>query len=236
MVQCMTNPRYILSDIAHNLFAGPILLDIDCMLFKIESESHRYYHTLEHVYSVFCELEFNSKNRLLDFLFALCHDIVYDPKRNDNEYQSIVYISQIETISSLNFFDELKSAIRSTQHWNDVNRFTTADRSDVLMTFCYNQVEYFKKIRKEYSFVPWETFVESHLEIVSKIRQAQQLKDNGYEKMVRRFKQKQIIVRYQQSWNSWSKKPPRVCVSFKESFRAKEFVSEKFKHRMNKWS
>lgn len=234
LVQCMTTPKYILIDIAKNLFAGPILNDIEQMVNKIESESHRHYHNLHHGYSVFCELELDSKNRLLDFLFALCHDIVYDPKRTDNEYQSVVYISKIQTISSLSFFDELKQRIRETEKLNVVNRFTTADRQSVLLTFSQDQIEYFKAIRKEYSFVPWDRFINSHLEIFNKIRQAHGAKDNGYGQMVRDFNKIKIVIRYRQSWNPWSKKAPTLHISFKHSSNPSEFTSKKVLERMRR--
>lgn len=238
MVQCMTE-KYILTEIAKHLFSGPIILDIEQLLTKIESETHRHYHTLNHVYSVFCELELNSKNRLLDFLFALCHDIVYDPHRDDNEQQSILYISKINTIYNLPCFRELKKAIKSTKDLNCVNRFTTADRNDVLLESCYDQVEYFKNIRKEYSFVPWNIFVEAHLKIVSQIRKSHhRLPNNGYERMVRNWNSKQIIIRYyQHSWNSWGKKTKTVSILFKDSSKKEPHTeSKKYTERMKKWS
>ena len=57
---------------------------------KIESERHRYYHTLGHVCSVFNRLGHN----IHSLLFAICHDIVYNPRSKTNEEDSIEYIKK----------------------------------------------------------------------------------------------------------------------------------------------
>lgn len=55
------------------------------------AEKQRYYHTMEHIQSMIVEIESN-KDAALDknvLLFATWfHDMVYDPKKSDNEEQS----------------------------------------------------------------------------------------------------------------------------------------------------
>ncbi len=62
------------------------------------SEKHRHYHTVNHLTQVLADIEndyrfkdlsVNKKHALL--LAAFFHDIVYDPKRQDNEEKSIEY-------------------------------------------------------------------------------------------------------------------------------------------------
>lgn len=56
------------------------------------SETHRFYHTLEHLMDLLDQIErkypTQSKERDMLIITALFHDIIYNPSRDDNEKKS----------------------------------------------------------------------------------------------------------------------------------------------------
>jgi pantetheine-phosphate adenylyltransferase len=97
--------NYILCDFD---FRGVNAIDA---IFKKYSEPHRFYHTLEHVYTMLRGVE--AITYLSDFerkvlkLAILYHDVVYDPKRVDNELQSAQFM--------MDTFDEYIVDSKSTE-------------------------------------------------------------------------------------------------------------------------
>jgi predicted metal-dependent HD superfamily phosphohydrolase len=127
------------------------------------TEKHRHYHTLEHLETVYTELD--AARHLFknwdDVLFALMyHDIIYSTTSGSNEENSaVIAVKALETVS---YPDERiaqvnKMILATKAHSNsgdqDVDLFTDADLSilgkpqDVYTDYC-------SKIRKEYSMFP----------------------------------------------------------------------------------
>jgi predicted metal-dependent HD superfamily phosphohydrolase len=64
-------------------------------LTKRYSEPHRYYHTLEHIAQMFALAKrWDQKLSEVQQMAVWWHDAVYDPARNDNEYQSVRLLYQ----------------------------------------------------------------------------------------------------------------------------------------------
>jgi len=210
-------------------------LDVQTIISKIDSEQHRFFHTLEHVYDVFCDLEPTSKNLQLDFLFAVCHDCVYDPKRSDNEFQSVVYVSQFPSIANRPDFNILRKQILETAQLLPT-RTNEADRKIVINIGETDFKKYFTSIRKEYKHVKWETFVYRHLGIVKEIwRCHKSLHIDSYCKMVNNWKRKQMKIERHYSWSGWG-----IPNKYSATVRFKEHgifnvSSPKFSKRMEKW-
>jgi len=136
---------------------------------KIESELHRYYHTLEHVWNVY---QRGSEYNLFSLIFAITHDLVYNPRSKTNEEDSIEYIrNDISPIIGSERFSQLSAAIMDTKDLTKVTSFNTADRYDVIGYFP-ELVQYFKLIKKEYESYNYVDFVEGHLDVIMKIREA----------------------------------------------------------------
>lgn len=210
-------------------------LDVKTIISKIDSEQHRHFHTLEHVYNVFCDLEPTSKNLQLDFLFAVCHDCVYDPKRSDNEFQSVVYISQFPSISNHPKFNILRRQILETSQLLPT-RTNEADRKIIINISESNFKKYFISIRKEYEHVKWETFKYRHLEIVKNIwRCHKSLHIDSYCKMVNNWKRRQMKIERHYTWSGWGgSRNSFATVRFKEH-GIFNVSSPNFNTRMEKW-
>jgi predicted metal-dependent HD superfamily phosphohydrolase len=210
-------------------------LDVKTIISKIDSEQHRHFHTLEHVYNVFCDLEPTSKNLQLDFLFAVCHDCVYDPKRSDNEFQSVVYISQFPSISNHPKFNILRKQILETAQLLPT-RTNEADRKIIINISESNFKKYFTSIRKEYAHVKWETFKYRHLEIVKNIwRCHKSLHIDSYCKMVNNWKRRQMKIERHYVWSGWGgSRNPSTTVRFKEH-GIFNVSSPRYYRRMEKW-
>ena len=229
--------KAVLVEISNTLFSvdQTLNLDVQTIISKIDSESHRFFHTLEHVYNVFCDLEPTSKNLQLDFLFAVCHDCVYDPKRSDNEYQSVVYISQFQSISRLTYYKTLRKQIYETAQMLPT-RTNEADRSIVINMKQSDYVKYFTSVRKEYAHVKWETFKYRHFEVIKNIwRCHKSLHHDSYCKMVNNWNKRQLKITKTISWRPWvTMDTYNVHVKFKEH-GIFTISSPTFSKRLEKW-
>ncbi len=141
-------------------------------------ESHRYYHTTEHLLDVIVQLE---KLKEFDdelFLAAVYHDAVYDPKAPDNEEQSAEL-----------FLTHAKSSALSEKQKTDIKQFildtkthkTSSEKSQLLINADLNildqpfakLMEYERQIFKEYQFVDYKIYKPKRLEVL------EQLNKNG---------------------------------------------------------
>ena len=123
----------------------------------------RFYHTLTHLDNLFLQLfdvrtEIKSWDAILFALFY--HDMVYDPLRSDNEEMSAeLGAKRMKEISVPDqIIDDCKSHILATKKHDgntnsDTNYFTDADLS-VLGQDWEVYSEYYRNVRKEYSFYP----------------------------------------------------------------------------------
>ena len=118
--------------------------DIKCdinMLFSMWNESHRSYHTLDHLSDVIDQINDNKdsfieKEYEMLLLTALFHDCVYDPMKNDNEEKSAEFFIQCCLDKSNPDISEIKQMILDTKSHKSSNRL-----SQIFNSFDMNIVE-----------------------------------------------------------------------------------------------
>lgn len=127
------------------------------------NEPHRFYHNFEHIEKMINDAK--SKNILTDdlFLAIVFHDIIYNPKLNDNEEKSAeLFYSYIKN-------DEIKQAILETKTHTPTSKLSK-QLSDLDLSILWSDYETFidfeNKIFKEYQFFDYETYKEKRLEIL----------------------------------------------------------------------
>ena len=127
----------------------------------------RFYHNMEHVYNILkevdlLELTINEKKKL--YLIAIYHDVIYNPKKTDNEEQSAKYFLKnnftddlieedlyfiekviVSTLKHLPFEFKSKKDSELNKLFLDLDLF-------ILSSDQYE--DYSNSIRKEYHFVP----------------------------------------------------------------------------------
>jgi pantetheine-phosphate adenylyltransferase len=137
-------------------------------------ESHRFYHTTEHLTDVLDGLK-KSGNLSDDlFLAAVYHDAVYDPKEKDNEEKSAELFIEHAKKAGLNSDQQKK--IR--QYILDTKEHKSADpvsqqliRADlaILDQPLDKLIAYEKQILKEYQFVDYKIYKEKRLEVLKSL-------------------------------------------------------------------
>lgn len=132
-------------------------------LVQAYQQADRAYHNLEHindVLRVIGKLSSLAENPDLVFLAGWFHDVVYDPKRNDNEETSALYAqAELAPFVGEDKAQVVADLIRATKHshqseWNaDAKVLLDADLS-ILGADPKRYERYAKAIREEYAFVP----------------------------------------------------------------------------------
>lgn len=147
-------------------------------------EDHRHFHTLKHVLNILKEIEelndnggFGSEIQYRSFqCAAIFHDIVYDPRKKDNEEMSThvfmghyapIYKDVIDPVLVCNL-------IRGTAVVDDSNEdlwvrvFNRLDRA-VLLSPLPGLIEYGEQIWAEYSYVSRSEFIKAHFSLIWKL-------------------------------------------------------------------
>jgi len=60
-------------------------------LFELYDQSHRYYHNFNHIVEMWRVLAMHTKITPQLYTAALYHDVIYNPKYDDNEFQSSLF-------------------------------------------------------------------------------------------------------------------------------------------------
>ena len=168
------NPFIAFNDILEKYIGDKPLMELP----RRWSEKHRHYHTVNHLIWVltnieedyrFKELTINEKHALL--LAAFFHDVVYDPKRQDNEDKSIEYFIRSYKGRDPKMIDTVCEIIECTKHrkhptnklqrimWDADNKGFTRGY-DILL-----QSE--KLIRKEFSHLSPEKYKEGRIKFLN---------------------------------------------------------------------
>ncbi len=153
---------------------------------KIESaysEEHRAYHTLKHLEHCFNELDalkkelFEEERQIIE-LAIWFHDIIYLPKQDDNEEQSVKVFQEAAKALILSEFvmDQVSKFILETKHTNSNSELSDLGRLflDLDLSILgqprsiYEQ--YALQIRQEYEWVPIEVYVVKRAEILQQIK------------------------------------------------------------------
>ena len=141
------------------------------------SEPHRYYHTLSHIEDICRKIEQSWDTRTLPrdqkatlHLAALFHDIIYNPRREDNEIKSnsmMMATAQVVRISS-DLIEQASEYILQTST-NESSIFTALDRSILGAEFLEYQ-KYSQYIRREFHFVKEETYNEQRIKVLKNLQ------------------------------------------------------------------
>lgn len=127
-------------------------------------ESYRYYHNIEHIYSMVKDMLDNNwlSDKLL--LAIIFHDIIYDPKRMDNEERSAelfsLYLNDIEIVDAIL---ETKTHIFTSKLSEQLCILDLKNLNSDFKTF----MEFENKIFKEYQFVDYSIYLERRIEILN---------------------------------------------------------------------
>lgn len=131
------------------------------VLLSMWNESHRHYHNLNHLTSLLEDIDNEYKNKVSEKeyeklnIVALFHDIIYDPKRNDNEEKSADFFLSACVEKNNKDITEIKDAILDTKTHQSSNqlseKFNNLDMKIVEKDF--NQLlEWEEGIYNEYKF------------------------------------------------------------------------------------
>lgn len=119
-------------------------------------ESHRFYHGIDHINSM---IHGAIEKNILDdklFLAILFHDIIYNPKNNNNEELSA------ELLYKYVKDNDIKQAILDTKkhshHSNELSKNLSDLDLDILWSDYSSFIDYEEKIFKEYQWVDYEIY------------------------------------------------------------------------------
>jgi pantetheine-phosphate adenylyltransferase len=141
------------------------------------TEPHRYYHNVDHLIQILKDIESDVRFNGLDvhekhalLLAAFFHDIIYNPKKNDNEVQSIKYFTYSFTGSSVNLLKSVYRLIHATKYRKrPIDKleqiFWDADNK-LLKTGYDNLLKVDKLLRKEYSHLSDKQFAEGKIKFL----------------------------------------------------------------------
>lgn len=144
------------------------------------NESQRHYHTLEHLSQILEDIvEFNDKYNMdnEDFeiliMSAVFHDIVYNPKSNTNEEDSISFFQKLFSKDHLFLSKELKviDIIRMTKTHEYKTKLEELFCGFDLKILSYDLsrlMRWEEQIFREYEFVNWKTYKEERIKILQK--------------------------------------------------------------------
>lgn len=127
------------------------------------SESHRFYHTLQHIEDClkkFEQIEEKLTDREAVLTALLFHDIIYNPRQKDNEEKSADYAEKllIKNDFQEQFISKVKELILLTRHPSKPQTVDEKFLIDIDLSILGAERDiyevYEKNIRKEYSHVP----------------------------------------------------------------------------------
>lgn len=125
----------------------------------------RHYHNLDHLENMFSELDkVKSEIKKLDSIeFSIFyHDIVYNPLKSDNEYQSALIFKKRISETSFDQIDHCMAQIMATKEHKlsddgDTNFLLDLDLS--ILGSAYDRYQrYCENIRKEYAMYPGSVY------------------------------------------------------------------------------
>lgn len=134
------------------------------------NEPHRYYHNWDHILKM---IESANEKGILDdslLLAIVFHDIVYNPKRSDNEEESIKYFLTLNPFPK--YSENICDAIRSTKDHkaipNPLSHNLIMLDLEIFNGDLDEIIEFEKDIFKEYQFVDWSFYKKRRMEVLEK--------------------------------------------------------------------
>lgn len=176
-----------------------ILLD-RALLIQLYSTADRHYHNFIHIQECLAELEeiWNKKIKLdknsyensvrfaeLDTAIWF-HDAVYNPRSKYNEENSTILFKETQPTNT-DYSNIVCNLIMLTKHENKITRELSLQEKlmididlSILGSDIERYLEYEKGIRKEYSFVPGDIFVEKRMEILKNFQKRTTIYQSEY--------------------------------------------------------
>jgi predicted metal-dependent HD superfamily phosphohydrolase len=152
------------------------------------TEPSRFYHNISHIGECLEELDKARAILRSERLTELCiwfHEVVYDPRRDDNEEQSAKYAAQtLQWLSLYEHIDVVKTMIESTKHKGEAEDQDTRALLDVDLSILGKPQEkylsYSKAIRKEYSHLPDEEYARKRKETLRRFLKRENIYHTEY--------------------------------------------------------
>lgn len=164
------------------------------------SENHRYYHNLNHIKSMFDYIESLNRNYTEKELSILhksiwFHDIVYNPRKHNNEEQSVEEFKKSKTYYATSKEDReaiIEMIMSTKDHIKSYKKIKKHKYKNIFIDFLDSDlfelknpnlslkrtIEIEKSIFKEYSFVPFNVYKEERLKILKGFEKDLNIKDN----------------------------------------------------------
>lgn len=134
-------------------------------------ESHRRYHTLEHIRTMFASFQIDIRG-MTDLQFAIFfHDIVYNITAKDNEEKSAIAAFEYLHTYNSSIAERVDESIRATAE----HIYTGTDRTTLLLIDSDLSILgappalyrlYMKQIREEYGHIGTDEFMKGRLEFL----------------------------------------------------------------------
>ncbi len=148
------------------------------------SEKQRHYHTLSHVEN--CLKQMDLLSNLVSDKFCIevsiwFHDVIYDPKRSDNEELSAAnaqdFLQSIQLSESQ--IQKITSLILLTKHPSNPQTDDEKYLIDIDLSILGSSADTYELyetwIREEYAHVPWEKYKEGRKEVLNSFIQTDYL-------------------------------------------------------------
>ena len=142
---------------------------------KRYSESHRHFHTVEHLNDVLKQIlkqrnQFQTSDLVSLIIAAVFHDIVYDPQRRDNEEKSVEVLKSYERFPISDFrLENAKKIILATKTHDKIHEliynFNKIDCS-ILDRSYDDLLVWEEQISKEYEFAGWKEYKERRIKFL----------------------------------------------------------------------
>ena len=135
-------------------------------LLLMYSEPHRYYHNLTHIEE--CLLKFDQVSSRCDRpkeveIAIWCHDVIYDPKKSDNEEKSAEWTEEV--LSKVSWDHEsiqrvfnLVVATKTHDSSSEDSKILNDIDLSILAAPKHRFLEYCDQIRNEYNHVPEDLY------------------------------------------------------------------------------
>ena len=179
---------------------NPIVIDdVYDEICKQYSESHRHYHTLDHLeqlFSLFTERSGKMDNPDIVAFAIWFHDFIYNPRREDNEEQSALKAGVF--LREIGLEDYVIRRIQKLILWTG-NHFQLIDKDDrdtaffldldlsILGSENIRYRHYMEQVRDEYVFIPFREYRKGRIKLLKRYLFVKSIFKTAY--FQRRFEQ-----------------------------------------------
>ena len=182
----MVTVDYIQNRLINLKFPAEVLLNYE--------ESHRFYHTTQHLIEVITNL---TKHEVFEddiFLATVYHDAIYNPKADDNEEQSANLFIKHALLTGMSKLKikEIEQLILDTKHHKASSeksqQLIDADL-DILNQPLDKLIEYEHQIFKEFQFVDYSIYKPKRIEVLMSLN-----KTNKLDALIEYVKQRKPLI------------------------------------------